>query len=67
MSDVHSAENDAAPRLASACKCGDCFHPLVGANTDGEPCEWCIDCGCNADDHTRMTRVNPPGATEAAS
>lgn len=47
--------------LANACtECGDCFHPVVGPNTDGEPCEWCRDCGCGSDKHTRMERVFPP-------
>ena len=43
--------------LTNACKCGDCYHPIVGPNTDGEPCAWCRDCGCHADDHSRMTEV----------
>ena len=44
-------------RLASACKCGDCFHPVIGPNTDGASCDWCQDCACPITDHTRMTYV----------
>jgi hypothetical protein len=56
-------END-APRLANACgECGDCHHPVIGPNTDGEPCDWCRDCGCNADQHTRMTSPVPRDMT----
>lgn len=51
--------------LASACKCGDCFHPAIGPDTDGEPCPWCRDCGCHADDHIRMTTVIPSGRDAA--
>ena len=44
-------------RLASACKCGDCYHPVIGPNTDGASCDWCQDCACPIADHTRMTYV----------
>ena len=47
-------------RLASACRCGDCYHPVIGPNTDGEPCDWCQDCACPIADHTRMTYVKDP-------
>ena len=47
-----------ADRLPNACACGDCYHPVVGPNTDGEPCDFCRDCGCPSADHTRMTRAD---------
>jgi len=59
-----SAENE-APRLSNACtECGDCYHPVIGPNTDGEPCDWCRDCGCASASHTRMTTVIPPEETD---
>lgn len=50
----------APERLVSACKCGDCFHPVIGPNTDGASCDWCQDCGCPITDHTRMTYAEEP-------
>jgi hypothetical protein len=46
--------------LPSACLCGDCFHPLIGPNTDGGPCDFCRDCGCPNADHGRMTYIKSP-------
>ena len=54
MSEQRSADNDAPVRLANRCRCGDCYHPVIGPNTDGEPCDWCRDCGCPSTDHTPM-------------
>lgn len=49
---------DAEPGgLTSACKCGNCYHPVIGPNTDGASCDWCRDCACPSADHTRMTYV----------
>lgn len=57
-----SANESAAstpPRLHNACAgCGDCYHPSFGPNTDGDPCDWCRDCGCASADHY----VPTPGA-----
>lgn len=50
----------AAKKIESACKCGDCYHPVIGPNTDGEPCDWCRDCACPSADHTRMTYTESP-------
>ena len=61
---THTAENDAATPLLNflrnACRCGDCYHPLIGPDTDGDPCDWCRDCGCPSADHHRMAYVIPP-------
>ncbi|HKY59253.1 MAG TPA: hypothetical protein VJL80_14545 [Aeromicrobium sp.] len=52
---------DAEPRrLTSACKCGDCYHPVIGPNTDGEPSDFCRDCACPSANHTRMTHTDSP-------
>jgi len=53
--------------LESACDCGDCFRPLIGLNTDGEPCDWCQDCGCSSASHDRMVYLcMVPGCDQTA-
>lgn len=43
------------------CKCGDCYHPSFGPDTDGDWCPWCRDCGCSLTDHD----LAPAAPTEA--
>lgn len=58
---TQSAESVPPVRLPNACRnCGDCYHPTTGPNADGDPCEWCRDCGCPAAGHTRMTQARRP-------
>ena len=54
---------DTGARLATACSlCDDCFHPSFGPNMDGEPCDYCRDCGCPSAEHTQ-----PPAPQAGAS
>lgn len=38
-------------RVQECSSCDDCYHPAFGPNTDGEPCDWCQDCGCARSEH----------------
>lgn len=46
--------------LTNACACGDCYHPAFGPNTDGEPCDWCRDCGCPSALHDAHESADDP-------
>lgn len=49
--------------------CGDCTLLTIGPNTDGEPCDWCQNCGCHASLHHVPTcpcvacHLNHPGTS----
>jgi hypothetical protein len=52
-----------APRPQACTRCGDCYHPAFGPNTDGDPCDWCQDCGCPSADHEPRFRPGTPTPT----